>query len=345
MPHGSTLTYPILGLSVFARQLCLPVPAMLFLITAGTLARESLLNMPLVLAISVAACLAGDFIWFEAGRHWGSHILRVFTGFSDNPRKTTERARLVFARFGLRSLLIAKFIPGLDGISPPMAGLEGIRRSHFFVFDGIGSLIWSAFYVLLGMFFAGQVNQILNVFEGFGLVALWGIGVPFTAFVGWRAINVLQALRRLKTRKISPALLNVRLQSDGDSVVVIDLLNFQVEGVPAFGIPGAVRIDPKRLKNSSLIASRPGLSFVLYCSTSSQFRSARVAMRLARRGIHEVWVLDGGLNTWVEEGFPVSMELLNEDQAMAKFGLRILEDSSTTPGTAAVSMPVPEGDM
>src|ERR1700674_3591325 len=73
--HAPGIAYFILWAAVFGRQLCLPVPAILFLLTAGALARGGGLDMSLVLCMGVLGCLAGDFVWFEAGRQWGSQIL------------------------------------------------------------------------------------------------------------------------------------------------------------------------------------------------------------------------------------------------------------------------------
>ena len=72
--HALSITYLILWVAVFARQICLPVPANLFLLTAGALARSGELNMSVVMCVGILGCLAGDLAWFEAGRHWGSQI-------------------------------------------------------------------------------------------------------------------------------------------------------------------------------------------------------------------------------------------------------------------------------
>jgi membrane protein DedA with SNARE-associated domain len=129
------LTYLILWMVVFARQACLPVPANLFLLTAGVLARGGELNMLLMLVIGVLGCLAGDLVWFEAGRHWGRQIIRVLCVFSSDPHYCAQRGHSIYARWGLRSLIVAKFIPGLDGVTPPLAGIEGSSRLAFLAYD------------------------------------------------------------------------------------------------------------------------------------------------------------------------------------------------------------------
>ena len=71
LSHALRMSYLILRVAVFAIQACLPVPANLFLHTAGALVRGGELNMLLVLVVGVLGCLTGDLVWFEAGRHWG----------------------------------------------------------------------------------------------------------------------------------------------------------------------------------------------------------------------------------------------------------------------------------
>jgi membrane protein DedA with SNARE-associated domain len=96
-PSGS---YLVLGLVVFARQVCLPVPAVLFLLAAGALARNGELNVTLVLGVGILGCLAGDLVWFEAGRRWGSQIMRILYVFGSDPHYCAQRARRAFTRWG-----------------------------------------------------------------------------------------------------------------------------------------------------------------------------------------------------------------------------------------------------
>jgi membrane protein DedA with SNARE-associated domain len=78
--HG----YSVVFASVFARQLCLPVPALLFLITAGALAGSGRMILAVALALAVIACVLADLVWYEAGRRSGEQILHFICG----PRRT-----------------------------------------------------------------------------------------------------------------------------------------------------------------------------------------------------------------------------------------------------------------
>src|ERR1700733_15359946 len=166
--HALSITYLIPWAAIFARQICLPVPANLFLLTAGALARGGGLDMGLVLCVGILGCLAGDLVWYEAGRHWGSQIMRILCAFSSDPLYCAQRAHEVFGRWGLRSLILAKFVPGLDGVTPPLAGVEGSDRSAFLAYDSVGSFLWTALYAGLGYLFASRRHPIQRRWLGFG---------------------------------------------------------------------------------------------------------------------------------------------------------------------------------
>jgi len=112
------ITYPILFIAVLARQLCLPVPALLFLLSSGALAGAGKLNLVGVLLVAVLGCVLADLVSFEAGRLRGKRVLRLLCALTSDPSFCIRRGKEVFAKRGLRLLLIAKFVPGLDGICP-----------------------------------------------------------------------------------------------------------------------------------------------------------------------------------------------------------------------------------
>jgi membrane protein DedA with SNARE-associated domain/rhodanese-related sulfurtransferase len=321
--HAPGITYFILWAAVFGRQLCLPVPAILFLLTAGALARGGGLEMSLVLCMGVFGCLAGDFVWFEAGRHWGSQIIRILCAFSSDPHHSAERAHQVFGRWGLRSLIVAKFIPGLDGVTPPLAGIEGSGRDVFLAYDSLGSLLWTAFYAGLGYLFANRLAFIAASTARFGAILAAGIGMPLACYVVWRVGVMTHMFRHLRLRRITPLLLNAKIKS-GEPIAIIDLLGFEDENGDRAGIPAAVRMDPAHLRSQSRVVVPENLGLVLYCSSSGELTSVRVAVALRKRGISNVWVLEGGLEAWKKEGLPVTLQLSTSEEAVERLGIEII---------------------
>ncbi len=325
--HIVKINYLILWAAVFARQICLPVPANLFLLAAGALARGGELNIGLILCVGILGCLAGDLVWFEAGRFWGSPIMRTLCVFSDDPHYCAQRAHKVFGRWGLRSLILAKFIPGLDAVTPPLAGIEGSGRVAFLAYDSCGSLLWSALYAGLGYAFANRLEVIAVSLARFGDVLAGVIAIPFACYVAWRVWVMVRMLRHLRLRRISPMLLHQRLTS-GEQIAVLDLLGFEEKQQEYAGIPGAFRMDPDRLRKRVRVVAPENLGIVLYCSSSGELTSARVAVALQKKGISNVWVLEGGLNAWKREGLPVTSRLSTSSEVAERLGIRVTEIDS-----------------
>ena len=304
---SSQLTYTGVLLAVFASQLGLPVPAIVFLMAAGALSAHGHMQAGLVVLLSVLPCLAADGIWFCLGRKWGSQVMRLLCRFTPDPRGCARNAHEKFGRHGLPLLCAAKFFPGLDGLMPPLAGAEGVSLKSFLAVDAAGSLLWSSVFVGIGYLFASQLEIAVGWAKHFGTALGLAIGVPLCLYAGWRGLTLLRMLRRLQVRQISPPMLQRKLRSTS-KVAVLDLLDFEEEtgSESPDAIPGAFRVDPSRLRNSPQITVPDDVEIVLYCSSGRDIISARVAVALQRIGVENVWVLEGGLQGWREKGLPVS---------------------------------------
>jgi membrane protein DedA with SNARE-associated domain/rhodanese-related sulfurtransferase len=322
MTGTTQLTYTGIWLAVFARQLCLPVPAILFLMSAGALAVQGHLHVSLVLLAGLIGCLCGDGVWFWLGRRWGSRVIRLVCSLSGDPKRCAERSRSDFKKWGLKILVVAKFIPGLDGVTPPLAGAEGATLSGFLAYDSIGSLLWSSAYIALGVVFANQLDRGLLLAERFSALLGLVFGVPLLLYITWRLVHLVRVIRHLRLRRISPALLQERLDR-GEKIAILDLLYFEAmeDNIP--GIPGAVRADPVRLRTGPRLIIPADVDLVVYCSSKNDFTSARVADTVKKRGFEDVWVLEGGLDAWVLEGHPVTTQLSTPEEAAARLGIVI----------------------
>ena len=317
------ITYPTILLAVFANQLCLPVPAVFFLITAGALVGRGSLNFSIVVLVGVVASLAADYAWFMAGRWGGFRVVRTLCAFSANGQHSAVRARTLFARWGLPGVVFAKFVPGLDGLMPPLAGALNVTTVLFLLFDAMGALIWSAGYCFLGYLFSDRLNVVAaTVARTSKILAIMLACV--LCYLLWRAWELLRTIRQLQLRTISPALLHEKLQA-GDRIAVLDLLDVEGQEDPTIvaGIPGAARISPTPLRSSAQVRVPTDVQLVLCCSSRNQITSARTAVLLRRKGITNVWVLGGGLKAWRELDLPVTTELCTAAQVAARFGVEL----------------------
>ncbi len=325
MNSAAQLTYLAIGLAVFGQQLCLPLPSMLLLMTAGALAGRGggHLTIPLVLLTSVVACVIADSVWFWLGRRWGSNVIRLICSLTSNPQDSRERTRRMFDRWGLRLLLVAKFFPVLDGASPPLAGAQGATVRGFLAYDLVGSLLWSAAYVLTGFLFSSQLDRVIRLLDRFGTGIILLVAVPMMLWTSWRLFRIVTMIRHLRLHRMSPAMLQRKID-DGDRIGVVDLLRYEAMDRELEGIPGAVRTDPDQLRRAQRVVVPEGVSMVLYCSSKNEFTSARVAAAMKKLGVSNVWILEGGLDAWVAEGRPTTTNFSTREELAERLGVVIL---------------------
>lgn len=329
MTASSSLTYTGVLVAVFANQICLPVPSVVFLMAAGALCAHGEMRTSIIVFMGVLACLAADGMWFWLGRRWGSQAVRVLSRFSSDPRQFSKNAHEKFRRYGLPVLCVAKFLPGLDGLMPPLVGAEGVSTASFLALDTVGSVLWSGFYTGLGYVFSNELDVAIGWTKQFGTTLAVAVGIPIAVYAGWRGLALLRMVHRLQLRRISPAMVARKLKSN-TKVAVLDLLDFEeeTEGENSEAIPGAFRVDPSRLHNARHITVPGDVEIVLYSSSGGDTLSARVAMALKRIGIENVWVLEGGLKAWREKGLPVSQSPETSEIVAQRVGIKLPEPAA-----------------
>jgi membrane protein DedA with SNARE-associated domain len=173
--HG----YSVLFAALFAHQIGLPLPGPLFLLAAGALAATGKLSLLPSLGLAVTACVLADWVWYEAGRRRGNKVLHFIHRLTRDPDAQDRRAKETFARYGLPLIVLAKFVPGLDAVVPPLAGTSHTSRFRFLTFDAVGASLYSGAYAGLGYVFSHDLNRAAvyagrlgTVFAALALVAL-----------------------------------------------------------------------------------------------------------------------------------------------------------------------------
>ena len=324
MTDSSQLSYIGVLLAVLAEQLYLPIPSPVFLMAAGALAARGEMSTSFIVLLAVLACLAADAIWFWFGRRWGSKAIRLLCRFTADPQGSSKNAHQQFRRYGLAILCVAKFLPGVNAVLPPLVAAEGVSIAGFFGFDAVGSLLWSGFYTGLGYLFSNELDVVFRWAKHLGTALGLVIIVPIVLYAGWRGLILLRMVRRLRLRRISPAMLERKLKSKS-RIAVLDLLDFEDETASESpeAIPGAFRVDPSRLRKSPHISIPGDVEIILYSSSGGDIVSARAAMALRRIGVDKVWVLEGGLKAWREAGLPVSQSPETPEVAAERIGVKL----------------------
>jgi len=299
--HG----YCLLAGAILGRQACLPIPANLFLVAAGALAHSGKLNLGAILGLSLITFVLADLGWYEAGRRWRERTLHFLGGLSRDPGSLVHRAGATFARHGVKTLLISKFVIGLDAVAAPLTGANRIGPMTFVLFDAVGALFWSTAYVVLGYAFSNQLDRVALHLARIGTLLALAVAAAIAVYMVKKLIRWERFVRQFRLARIAPEELNDKLNA-GEDILLIDLQDQVRHSVPAMAIPGAVRINPHRLEQYRDVEIAPSREVVLYCASPGEFTSARVALALQRRGIDHVHPLAGGLRGWRERGFPVT---------------------------------------
>jgi membrane protein DedA with SNARE-associated domain len=258
--HGYSL---LLGW-VFAEQIGLPIPSMPLLLAAGALAGTGHMSLFVSLFYAVFAAVAADSVWYSLGRRKGIRILQLLCKISIEPDSCVRRTEGVFAKQGARSLLVAKFLPGLSTVAPPLAGIFHMRARRFLLFDSLGALFWAGTFLGIGFVFSGQIERVAEYLASFGGWLLVLILAAFAAYIANKFIARQRFLRELRIARITVEELKEKIDS-GEELVIVDLrhsVDFEAEPET---IPGAFRMDAKELEeeNDRLPRDR---EVILYCT-------------------------------------------------------------------------------
>jgi membrane protein DedA with SNARE-associated domain/rhodanese-related sulfurtransferase len=289
--------------NVFLEQLGIPLPAVPTLVVGGALAASGVLPLVPLVGVAVVACLIADAVWFEGGRRFGSRVLSTLCRISLSPDSCVRRSSVWFERWQVGMLLVAKFIPGLSTIAPPMLGAMRIRWLTFIVYDLLGSLIWAGIAIGVGFLFAPAIDQLLASMQQAGTVAGIVVLALLACYIAMKWLQRQQLLRTLRMARITVDELRERLSSD-QPPVVLDVRSRQDRLVDARALPNALLVD-LAAPEDSLGDIGLDTEIVIYCRCPNEASAAFAAKKLMQHGYRQVRPLLGGLDAWSGAGYPV----------------------------------------
>jgi membrane protein DedA with SNARE-associated domain len=241
--HG----YLVLLIAVLLEQFGIPVPSAPVLLAAGALAAHEHLNYAAVVLLSVAGALIGDLVWYEMGRRRGRRVLQFICRISLEPDSCVRSTEKIFARFGNRALLIAKFIPALGVAAPPMAGLLRMSLIRFMMYDVAGSTLWVLVFTGIGLAFSTQIEEVALQLARLGIWAFIVTLAPLAGYLSWKYIQRRRFLGRLQVARIAPEEV-MRKLSAGENLYIVDLRHKLGMQADETRLPGAVHIEPEEIE-------------------------------------------------------------------------------------------------
>ncbi|MGH7310343.1 MAG: VTT domain-containing protein [Candidatus Rokuibacteriota bacterium] len=256
--------YAVVFGAVLAEQIGLPLPSEPVLLAAGGMVGSGHLHPVVVLALATVASLIGDTIWYWIGRAGGPRVLGWLCRVSLEPDSCVRRTEHMFATRGARALVVAKFVPGLATIGPPLAGVLRLSLRTFLVFSTLGAMCWAGAFLAVGWLFSSQLELAAAYVVRLGSWAIVLVVLALSAYILWKYIGRQRFLRRIRMAKITPEELKARLDG-GEQMLVVDVrdrLAFEAE--PSI-IPGALHLSVEELeaRHGEIPRER---EIVLYCT-------------------------------------------------------------------------------
>ena len=297
--HGGVVLFA----TVLAEQVGLPIPAVPVLLAAGALAGAGKMNLGMAVALGVVACLIGDLMWYYLGRQRGAKVLKVLCRISLEPDSCVRRTESFFIRHGIRSLVLAKFIPGLSTVTPALAGLFGVSLKRFMLYNGLGALLWTSAFIAPGYLLADQLEWVAAQAARLGSSLVVMVVGVLALYITYKFVHRQLLLRELRIARIMPDELK-KMLDDGHDVTIVDLRQSLEIEVDPYTIPGAVRMAVEELETRHHEIPRDR-DVVLFCACPNEVTSAQMAILLKKNGIIRVRPLVGGVDAWRALNFPL----------------------------------------
>jgi membrane protein DedA with SNARE-associated domain len=214
--------------------------------------------------VAVFASLLADWIWFLLGRRYGYAVLRTLCRISLSPDSCVRDTEARFERWGLKSLLFAKFVPGFSTVAPPLAGAGKRGTLAFLIYDGIGALLWAGAAVGLGRLFHRQIAMVIEKLENLGWWAIAIVGGALALFVLVKWWQRRRFLEQLRIARVSVDELKAMIERD-EHPIVLDVRTRSSQARDPWRIPTALVAHADDI-DRTVEAISPDREIVLYCT-------------------------------------------------------------------------------
>jgi membrane protein DedA with SNARE-associated domain len=245
--HGALVLFA----AILLDEIGLPMPAVPFLLAAGALIAKQQLSPFTAAGVALLACFLADTTWFYIGRFGGNGALRLICRISLEPDSCVRQTRSMFEHFGMRAVLVAKFVPGLSAVIPPMAGSSNVPFARYMFFDALGSCLYIGSFLVLGAVFSNQLEKIIEALAGLGKGAFALLGAIAAAYIGFKYFQRQKLLRELRAARITVDELWTR-QQNGERLAIVDLRSrLELDKDPSV-ISGALHMAPDEVESRHL---------------------------------------------------------------------------------------------
>ena len=195
--YGLPLLFGVIAIAAAG----VPMPVTLMLVAAGSFVELGEMKLWQVLVVASSAAVIGDQIGYALGR-WGGHKVVARLRRRKNGEAKIAQARAFAERWGAAGIFFSRWLvtpmgPWLNFTS----GMTGYSWSRFFLWDVLGETLWVVLYVLLGKFFSGRVQALLDILGNLSWVI---VGLIVALILGWQLLRSLRPSETLNPSKVVP---------------------------------------------------------------------------------------------------------------------------------------------
>jgi len=250
--------------NVLLAQLGVPLPAVPMLIVAGAFVVQGEFSFASLIGVAITASLIGDIPWYIAGRRYGYRVLRTLCRIAIEPDSCVKQTENIFERWGPRSLIVAKYIPGFATVAPPLAGAMRLEFWRFMGFSALAALLWAVLPITGGMLFSAEIEKLLAWLERMGSGALLVIAAAIALYAGVKLIQRHLMIRFLRSVRITVADL-ISMMEKKTPLVVLDVRSETARRLDPRRIPGAIAVSIASPEDF-LDPDKVDHEMVVYCS-------------------------------------------------------------------------------
>lgn len=285
----------VVFVNVLLQQLGLPVPAVPTLLVAGSLAASSG-QAGAMLAAAVLASVVADWVWYLAGRIFGYRVLSGLCRLSINPGSCVTQTEARFMRWGVWSLVVAKFVPGFSTVAPPIAGSLRMPLPGFLAAAAAGAALWAGGAILAGWWLRDELQSALAAMSRHGTTMIVGLALALGGWVAWKLWQRYRFEKLAAIPHITPSELIEAMASDAPPLFL------DLRGAALIAAKGA--IDGARAAEIDKLLHAVGdwpreRPIVTMCACPGDATAVRAAHVLSDFGYAAVRPLKGGYEAWL----------------------------------------------
>ncbi|HXI74945.1 MAG TPA: DedA family protein [Pyrinomonadaceae bacterium] len=178
-----------------------PMPVTLMLVAAGSFVELGEMKLWQVLLVASSAAVLGDQCGYALGR-WGGHSVLERLRRRKNGEAKIAQAHAFAKRWGGAGIFFTRWL--VTPLGPWLNLTSGIANypwGAFLIWDVLGETLWVVLYVLLGKFFSGRVQALLDILGNLSWVI---VGLIAAVILTWQLLRSLRSTETPNQMKAIP---------------------------------------------------------------------------------------------------------------------------------------------